>query len=381
MDVDSELNLFSKKNVAQAATRAKSERLDPASSVNYANLAKMKKITASSAKLKVHKPLKPKNVIAKKNVNNNAKKQSGSRQSHTTGFSDTCEPQIIEQAWSWNTHFVNMINYHALSHPTHGCTQVVQGYFEFAGGGAAEQACEALNAVGSMQVNVKVQSDWDKNKMTALQNQAFVKHVGEDVPCRFGDITDLVAPGCAHMLADKQVTVSLSQAELLDALRIRKCYITVTENGHEHTSDSMYECKSEESDSTTTSDESDDGDAATVPHQDTATRESSQHTSDISISESDVSVASDENDVEVLSESTLRTRIEHLFKKDGTLKAALGHAQAKWKLIAVSGQVSLFLLNSMFSVLVLCCGVFLYHFQWLRVGKADHCAAILCPGW
>lgn len=218
---------------------------------------------------------------------------------------------------------------------------MVQGYFEVAGGGAAEQACEAPNAVGIMQVNVKAQSDWGKNQMTALQNQTFVKHVGEDVPCRFGDITNLVATESKSMLANKQVTVSLSQTELLAALQIRKCYI----KEDDHTSASAYKSDADTSDSTEESEsdsdttvESDGKDMVNVSYQDAAPQENSPNTSDISISESDISVASDENDVEVLSASTLRTRIDNLFKKDNTLKAKLGHAEASWKLIAVSGS-------------------------------------------
>lgn len=354
MNTASELNLFSRKAARAAplkserrdatsparAAAVKSERRDDTSPVKYVNLMKMKAV-AAGPKPKEHKPLKVRKVTKKTKA---GKQKSGSRQGTTTGtigFACTCDSQqLLEDAWSWNSHFVKMINYHALSHPTHTCSQVIQGYFEFAGGGAAEQACEALNAVGIMQVNVKAQSDWDKNKMTALQNQTFVKHVGEDVPCRFGDITDLVATESKSMLADKQVTVSLSQTELLAALQIRKCYI----KEDDHTSDSTYKSDNDtdtteecESDSDTTV-ESDGKDMVNVSYQDAAPQENSPNTSDISISESDISVASDENDVEVLSVSTLRTRIDNLFKKGNTLKAKLGHAEASWKLIAVSGS-------------------------------------------
>lgn len=91
---------------------------------------------------------------------------------------------------------------------------------------------------------------------------------------------------------------------------------------------------SEESDN---SSESGGKDIVNVSYQAAAPQET-PNTSDISISESDISVASDENDVEVLSESTLRTRIDNLFKKDNILKDKLGCAEASWKLIAVSGS-------------------------------------------
>lgn len=207
MNTASELNLFSRK--AARAAPLKSERHD-VNPVKCVNLMKMKEL-AAGPKLKIHKPLKVRKVTTKKK--RTGKQQPGSSQGTTTGsigFSSTCHSHhLLEDAWSWNSHFVKMINYHALSHPTHTCSQVVQGYFEFAGGGAAEQACEALNAVGIMQVNIKSQSDWDKNKMTALQKQTFVKHVGEDVPCRFGDITNLVATE-SKSIARRQTRDSLT---------------------------------------------------------------------------------------------------------------------------------------------------------------------------
>ena len=257
-------------------------------------------------------------------------------------FRTTYEPQVFD-AWSWNSDWLTKINLHCLSHPTHPCTQVIQGYFEFAGGGAAEQACEALNAVGITQVNIKSQADWDKTKMAALQNQRFVKHDGERQPCRFGDIMNLVAPESLSMLEDKYEEVCLSQVDLLAALNIRKCYIKDNTSSSDSTfrsqaPDSESASESDESESTQQPDEIDESHGA-------MSEDKSIDTAAVSISESDIPSASDVNDIETISEEMLRTKILNLFDKNGCLKSGLGPAESMWKLVATVNNVTCTLLR------------------------------------
>lgn len=330
MDCSSELNLFVKRAAPQGGFR------------NPTNVTRRTRRT-------VHKDPKLKKPQAKRRT---VKKQDVC----VPGFRTTYEPQMFD-AWNWNSDWLTKINFHCLSHPTHPCSQVIQGYFEFAGGGAAEQACEALNAVAITQINIKSQADWDRTKMTALQNQQFVKHEGEGQPCRFGDIMNLVAPESLPLLEDKCEEICLSQLDLLAALQIRKCYIKESSGVGDAVSyasslDSTFSSKSDSQDNgSDTVSESDESENTRQPDELDASRgamptDKSIDTADISISESDISSASDVNDIETITEETLRTKILNLFDKDGCLKSSLGPAQSKWKLVAAVNNVTCTLLRS-----------------------------------
>ncbi|CAK9090204.1 unnamed protein product, partial [Durusdinium trenchii] len=88
----------------------------------------------------------------------------------------------------------------------------IAGYFEFAGGGAAEVAAEGLRSSEVCSINIASQSDWDKqSKKALLQNSS--------ESCKFGDIMNCVAEHCrSELLMQKPEIVELGDRDLRSVL-------------------------------------------------------------------------------------------------------------------------------------------------------------------
>lgn len=254
------------------------------------------KNAASKKKSQADKTIRTKKQYAKNAVPKKTKTEKPNNDCDCTSTSHSAQMESfspehdadIRKVFQWNTFFVDELSKHELT-PSGGARPAPTwtGHFEFAGGGAAEVAAEALSSTKLVDVKIKTQSDWDAGKMRALQ-------LNNPDSCKFKDIMALVESEAINSMPDE--TVVLNQNDLLTSLGVRRC-----------NSDSEVSSSSENSSSQTTS--------ASVLRTSSSTL---------------TSVPSTDDSVDL---EYLQTKLRKMFDKKHCLTSQLGRAQSGWELL------------------------------------------------
>ena len=228
---------------------------------------------------------------------NKTRLQQGSAEVCGTACWSTEVPSSLPSVFGWNAHFADRIRSAGLVHDSCPSSAELEGFFEFAGAGAAETAALALSAPSlsqRMNITIRCQSDWSPMKRQALSQNC-------STSCIFGDIMNLVDD---QVFNDETDLVEVTTQELLSAIGLRRCYLRESNDAGVDTSPSTSSSDSSSSSSTT--------------------------------SESDTfmsrSVSSTDNvNSPCIDAGDLQARLAGLFDKDGRLSRALGSIQAGWK--------------------------------------------------
>lgn len=114
-----------------------------------------------------------------------------------------CPTSGMLSSFSWpakfNLQLQGLKPEHSAAHAT------FQGFFEFAGGGAAEIASQGLRECG-IQINIRCQSDWGKQKMTSLMRN-------NSTSCKFGDIMMCVSEESREKLLEMREVVQVEGSD------------------------------------------------------------------------------------------------------------------------------------------------------------------------
>ena len=117
----------------------------------------------------------------------------------------------MQKIFHWNHAFSETLTEKGLI-PKDDLPQTCFAHFEFAGGGAAEVASEAISNTGLIVV-VKTQSDWDTSKMKSLQ-------ANNKTSCKFRDIMNIVESDAINRKPEESVL--LTQDLFLNSIGLRR---------------------------------------------------------------------------------------------------------------------------------------------------------------